>query len=162
MTDSLLTWAERHGVTPQAMAELYALFEPPRQFGADGTEAGVQSRLRVEAPKHGGSLWRNNSGACTDENDRLIRYGLGNDSKKHNEVWKSSDLIGITPVKIRQDHVGKRFGVFTAVEVKDPNWPGVRNKREIAQAAFHTTVKLRGGIALFATSVGDYHRAIDI
>ena len=162
VTGGLVEWAARHGISPHALADLYALFEPPRQRGADGTEAGLQSRLRVEAPKRGGSLWRNNNGACMDETGRLIRYGLGNDSKKLNEVWKSSDLIGITPVKICQQHVGHTLGVFTACEVKDPNWSGVRNDREVAQAAFHTTVTQKGGIAFFATSLGDYHRATDL
>lgn len=114
------------------------------------TEANIQAILRCDAPNNGAALWRNNNGACMDaRSNRMIRYGLGNDSKKLNEVWKSSDLIGITPILIQPQHVGLTFGVFTAVEVKAPGWKWSGTDREVAQAAFLKDVDRMGGIGLF-------------
>lgn len=120
------------------------------------SEAQVQQDLRLLAAQHGGSLWRNNMGACRDDTGRMIRYGLGNDSKKLNEVWKSSDLIGITPVTVMPHHIGQRLGIFTAVEVKHPTWRGPSNARELAQRNFILDVTRMGGIGIFATSKEDY------
>lgn len=120
------------------------------------SEAEVQQQVRLEAARRGTPLWRNNNGACFDEKGRMIRYGLGNDSKRLNETWKSSDLIGIFPVMITQAHVGMKFGLFYAAEVKAPGWrmtPG--DRRAQAQAAFGQTVMDHGGIFRFVTSVED-------
>jgi len=76
-----------------------------------------------------------------------------------NDVWKPSDLIGITPV--RATYVGQLFGVFTAVEVKEEGWkqrPG--DKRAKGQANFMNTVTSMGGLSGFAQSVDDYRRII--
>ncbi len=159
-TQSVNQWAHKHGVSLEAYQELLAILHPQGDPipGTDGdeSEAAVQARLRVEAPRHNSSLWRNNNGAATDETGRLVRYGLGNDSKKRSDVWKSSDLIGIT--ECVSTAPGQRFGVFTAVEVKEPGWKAPKNKRERAQAAFISTVRSMGGIGMFAQSVEDYTR----
>ena len=120
------------------------------------TETDIQSMIRVAAANRHSALWRNNNGACRDDTGRMIRYGLGNDSKKLNEVWKSSDLIGITPVMIGPEHVGRVIGVFTAVEVKRESWRKPENKRDRAQEAFLADVLRYGGIAMFANSVEAY------
>ena len=85
-------------------------------------EAVVQQQVQLAMARLGAQIWRNNSGACTDDTGRLIRYGLGNSSAALNAAIKSSDLIGITPVQIQPYHVGQTFGVFTAIEVKKPGW----------------------------------------
>lgn len=118
--------------------------------GASGSEQALQAALRVHAPKRGARLYRNNNGACLDENGRMIRYGLGNDSKKLNDVWKSSDLIGICA-----------DGKFLAVEVKKPGWkltPG--DKRGQAQLKFIETIRAMGGRAGFAQSIEDFERIV--
>ena len=120
------------------------------------SESEVQAKLRLAAAKRGAALWRNNSGACRDETGRLIRYGLGNDSAKLNAVWKSSDLIGITPVRITPDMIGRAIGVFTAVEVKREDWVWRATPREKAQNQFLKDVARRGGIGLFANCENDY------
>lgn len=159
-------WATKWNVPAAALQDLRAIYVPPP--GQTSTsEAATQARLRVEAPKLGAALWRNNSGACRevteDSNgdpvltDRMIRYGLGNDSKKLNDAWKSSDLIGITPITIRPDHVGKMIGVFTAVEVKHPGWTKPKNDRDRAQEAFLISVCHLGGLGMFVTHEGQYH-----
>lgn len=118
--------------------------------GTHGTEQALQQFLRVEAPKRGARLYRNNNGACQDDDGRHIRYGLGNDSKKLNDQWKSSDLIGIAG-----------DGKFLAVEVKKPGWhltPG--DKRGQAQARFIETVRSMGGKAGFVQSIQDFERIL--
>lgn len=148
-------WQQRWQISPQAMQELLALPIPTADLNdpAMTSEAGVQSQLRVTAPHLNGHLWRNNAGVMDNpETGRPVRFGLGNDSPKINEVFKSSDLIGITPVTWH----GRIFGVFTAVEVKKPGWSKPSNKRERAQKNFLDTVTQMGGIATFATHVDHY------
>lgn len=155
-TDNIYGWARRYGVPAHALTELLDIVDPSRPHisGSHDSEAAVQAALRVSAAERGSSLWRNNNGAAVDETGRHIRYGLGNDSKKLSKVWKSADLIGITPVTSTQ--AGQTFGVFTAVEVKAPGWVAPKNERERAQAAFLSTVRTMGGIGMFAQSTADY------
>lgn len=156
----IYTWGSRHGVSAEALTELLDMLDPTRATlngrAGDGSEASVSAELRVRAARFGAALWRNNSGAVTTDDGRHIRFGLGNDSKRLNTVWKSSDLIGITPMQ--SSAPGQVFGVFTAVECKKPGWSRPKNKREEAQLAFLNTVKSMGGLALFATSPDDYMR----
>lgn len=126
------------------------------------SESRVQSELRLYAAKTNNKLFRNNSGALPDQTGRIIRYGLGNDSKALNETYKSSDLIGLTRVLIEPHHVGRIFGVFTASEVKGSDFKGVpRNDRERAQYNFIQDIIRHGGIAGFCSSVEDYSRLIE-
>lgn len=151
-------WAQRWNVPAQALTELLALPIPTAGMSDPSmtSEAGVQSLLRLTAPRMNAHLWRNNNGAVTEVDEhggqRHVRFGLGNDSKKINDVFKSSDLIGITPVTWH----GRCFGVFTAVEVKKPGWSSPRNERDRAQKNFLDTVARYGGIATFATHVEHY------
>lgn len=125
------------------------------------SEAVVQQQARLIMARLGAQCWRNNSGACTDDTGRLIRYGLGNDSAQVNAVIKSSDLIGIVPVQIQPHMVGYHLGVFTALEVKKPGWhltPG--DKRGQAQARFHQIVRDACGFAGFVSDPSDVYRII--
>lgn len=154
----LITWAHKHGISQRAYAELLQIMgigEPPViDTNPDvTTEAGVQQYRRIRAAKHGGRLWRNNSGAFFDDTQRMVRYGLGNDSKEINRIFKSSDLIGITPVTC---HCGQTYGVFTAEECKPPGWKlRPADKRAKAQLAFIQLVLKLGGIGRFITSAED-------
>lgn len=159
MKNDLYAWAHKHGVSAHAQIELMDMLDPSRQtMIQDGgsSEAAVQAVCRVIAPRYQASLWRNNNGAHMTNDGRHVRFGLGNDSTKLNKRWKSSDLIGITPVK--STNAGQIFGVFTAVECKSPGWNSPKNDRDRAQAAFHNTVRSKGGIALFAQSGADYEK----
>lgn len=91
---------------------------------------------------------RNNSGALENPTTgRPIRFGLGNDSSQINAVFKSSDLIGITPTKCPCGHV---YGVFTALEIKNPDWTfDHQNKNDRAQQNFINIVKQNSGIGSF-------------
>ena len=114
-------------------------------------EAKVQQLVRLEAAKQGVILWRNNVGALPSENGRIIRYGLANDSGKVNRVLKSSDLIGITPVVIEPRHLGRKMGLFTAIETKASDWEWTHTDREQAQLNFLQLVVANGGIGQFST-----------
>lgn len=124
-------------------------------------ESVLQQSLRVAAPKNNAILWRNNNGAMFDETGRLVRFGLGHDSAKTNKFIKSSDLIGITEITITPEMVGKKVGVFTAVECKPSDWkfPRPTNKKEFArcnaQKNFIDKVIGMGGMATFATKIED-------
>lgn len=161
---TIFEWANAWGIGQAAVADLLAILDPARPAlvpaGEAASEAAVQAELQIEAPRRGGALWRNNSGACVDDTGRQVRYGLANTSAKINAHFKSSDLIGITPKLITAQDVGAILGIFTAVEVKEPGWKGPRkgNDREQAQNNFLKTVRAMGGIGMFAQSKGDVFR----
>lgn len=119
-------------------------------------EATVQDQVRLAAAELSCRLWRNNSGAMYRQDGGFIRFGLASDVPK----VASSDLVGITPVKIQQHHVGQVLGIFTGVEVKASGWKFSGNKHESEQIAFLKLVHTSGGYAGFASSVNDYYRII--
>lgn len=151
----LAAWAQRHHISAVAIQELRAIMgvitEVPSRLITGTTEAATQQRIRLAAPKHGVHLWRNNTGAATDQTGRVVRYGLANDSTSMSKRIKSSDLIGITPCEMG----GHIVGVFTSIEVKRPGWKYQGTEREAAQLKWIEMVVASGGIARFATSPED-------
>ena len=146
MSTILTQWATAHRIPPAALADIIARltladFQPSE---AGRSEAAVQADIRLAAARRGDLvLWRNNSGALTDDAGRLIRFGLGNDSAQANRRMKSADLIGI--------HRGS--GRFVSIEVKKPGWKhSDASERDRAQAAWAATVAAMGGVALRVTS----------
>ena len=159
---SLFEWSEKYRVSPDAFAELLRIIDPP-STGIDsapqGSEAAVQADIRVFASRRGCALWRNNSGSLQDSTGRWVRFGLGNDSKRINEVWKSPDLVGINPVRIGLEHVGSIIGQFWAVEVKESGWNfNPKDAHQCAQRNCLRTVNAMGGRGQFAQSVEDLYR----
>ena len=115
-------------------------------------EATVQAQVRLNASGAGWRLWRNNVGALLDSRGVPIRYGLANDSSVVNRQIKSADLIGIRPVLITQDMVGKIIGQFVSRECKEGGWkPSPTDKREWAQRNWAQIVNELGGDAKFST-----------
>jgi len=113
-------------------------------------EASIARTVKVNATKIGMRLFRNNVGCFVQEpSGRLIRYGLANDSKKMNHVFKSSDFIGINPVTITLDMVGQTIGQFVAIETKNPTWSYRGTDAEKAQLSFLNLVQSMGGYACF-------------
>lgn len=155
---SLYTWAQRHGIPAAALDDLVAMLGAAAPVStpaaANTPEGDVQNLIRMEASRKGCRIWRNNVGACEDNTGRFIRYGLANDSKRMNEVIKSSDLIGIKPVNIEPQHVGLVIGQFVAREVKSGGWKYRGTAREAAQLVFLNLVSSMGGDACFAASEG--------
>lgn len=150
-------WVVRWNIPPGAVAELQS-----RVLGLDGTpgivagesEAAAQTRVRLEASRKGGRLWRNNVGAGYSEDGSFMRWGLANDSAQVNKVIKSADLIGLRPVLITQAHVGQVLGQFVSREIKAPGWTYRGTEREAAQLNWATLVNTLGGDASFATGEG--------
>lgn len=158
MNQLLTQWALRHSVPHVALAELVQMMtqdDPLRvEVMKPGTEAWVQSQVRLEAAQKGVKLMRNNVGACQDKSGRLIRYGLMNDSKQMNERIKSADLVGIRPVLITPSHVGHTIGQFVSREIKTPGWSYSGTGREAAQMRWHEYITGLGGDSCFTDRVG--------
>lgn len=152
-------WAAKWGVSAAAVADLGAMYQAAAGDGgaSGGTgEAYVQSAVRLEAPKYGVLLMRNNVGALRDERGVPVRYGLLNDSKQLNERIKSADLIGIRKLLITPAHVGQVVGQFTARECKHEGWKWRGDKHERAQAEFLNLVNAWGGDARFSCGPGSF------
>lgn len=151
----LMDWANRHGVSQQALAELSTIFtgvstEPESTARAKPrSEGAVTNDVRLEAGRKGVRLFRNNVGACEDSTGRIIRYGLANDSPQMNKRVKSSDLIGCRPLLITPGMVGGTVGQFVAREVKKSAWRYSGDERESAQLAFLKLIAGLGGDACF-------------
>jgi hypothetical protein len=156
---NLFDWAQKHKIGQDAMLDLLRVLDPPStgiDSGKAGTEAAVQADIRVQAARLGCALWRNNSGSLQDATGRWVRFGVGNDSKRINEVWKSPDLVGINPVRIGLEHVGSVIGQFWGVEVKEPGWKfNPKDAHQVAQQNCLRTINGLGGRGQFAQNVKD-------
>lgn len=117
-------------------------------------EKNIRNNIILLAAKDGISLFNNPVGTAWAGKynpsthsviaPHAIRYGL---------AVGSSDLIGITPVKITSDMVGKTIGVFTGVEVKvDKNG---KYKETAEQRKFGKFIEKNGGFYILADSYGD-------
>lgn len=153
---SLEAWALRHGVSRQALLELRAMMTPETDPPAlPGTsEAAIQNQVRLEASARGCRLFRNNVGAGYLEDGSFVRWGLANDSAALNSKVKSADLIGIRPVLITPEHVGKVIGQFLSREVKAGGWRYTGTDREKAQLKWAELITAMGGDACFAAGKG--------
>ena len=153
---NLHQWAIKWGISSEALEDFKTQtgLTCPEHNSRCGnqSEADIQSRIRLEATRKGGRVWRNNVGATYTSDGSFLRYGLANDSAKLNKSLKSSDLIGIKPVTITSDHIGCVIGQFIAREVKVKGWQYKGSQREQAQLNFLNLVLSLGGDAAFATS----------
>ena len=153
----LKAWAMRHHVGQDALAEqagkLGAVATPTE---STGSEARVQSLVRLAAPALGMRLFRNNVGVLKDERGVPVRYGLANDSPALNKRLKSSDLIGWRRLPITPEMVGYVVAQFVSIECKREGWkPSARDAHEQAQAAWLGLVTADGGLAKFVTGPAD-------
>lgn len=158
MTPLLINWATKHNVNKSALVELMSLMGAEQTDGkskSDSPEARIQDEARLLASKMGWRLFRNNCGALKDENGRVVRYGICNDSPAMNKRIKSSDLIGIRPVVITPDMVGSTIGQFVAREVKKAGWKYKGTEHEEAQLAFGTLIIGLGGDFKFWNGEGE-------
>ena len=160
---ALQQWAARWSIPAPCMADLLGCMgvgvvppEPPTPAPPQATEAWSQSMVRLEAPRFGIWLGRNNVGALLDKRGVPVRYGLANESKQQNEVMKSGDLIGIRPVVITASMVGCTIGQFISRECKRPGWVFRGDAHEQAQANWAALVIKYGGDAKFATGEGSF------
>lgn len=151
-------WAIHWRIPYAALEDLRArlgMLDPSHPLPVSGrSEAAVQAQVRLEAPRLGMRLWRNNVGALKDERGIPVRYGLANESPAMNRVIKSADLIGIRPVLIGPQHVGSTIGRFVSIECKEEGWHYTGTPREEAQQAWALLVASLGGEARFINRAG--------
>lgn len=123
-------------------------------------ESYAAQKVRVRASAWLSRLFRNNVGAITFFCDkmkkkRFVRFGINNERKDDNKKMKSGDYIGLTPITITQEMVGKQVAVFTSIETKKAgfkvrqSYP--KSSREFAQKTWIDFVLNLGGIAGFAS-----------
>jgi len=115
-------------------------------------ESEVQASVLLSASKAGWRLFRNNVGVLLDSRGIPVRYGLANTSKQLNKSLKSGDLIGIRPVVITPDMVGKTIGQFVSRECKRPGWKfNPNDERDVAQRHWLELINSLGGDARVTT-----------
>lgn len=158
--NNLKQWQKQFGISTEAMNALsdtlglsISVDDSNYVKHPAKSEAAVQVDCRLKASNMGGRLWRNNVGVAKRDDGTPVRYGLCNESKKMNQLIKSSDLIGILPVTITPAHVGTVIGQFWAPEIKKADWFYTGTERELAQLKFHQMVNKLGGIAKFVNDV---------
>jgi len=125
--------------------------------GKEGSEARQQSIVRLEAPKFGIALTRNNVGALLDKRGVPIRFGLWNENPAQNKVFKSGDLIGIDSRPITPDEVGRPRGRFVLREMKHEGWVYKGDEHEVGQLNCITFVLAKGGDAAFCNGPGSFN-----
>ena len=108
-------------------------------------ETQNQTEHRGRLCELGYMVMRNNTGVAYSQTGRPVRFGLCNDSAAQNKNIKSSDLIGIIPVVVTPQMVGKTIGQFAAWEVKKPTWEFTGTPQEVAQLRFLQEVRKYGG-----------------
>lgn len=128
-------WAAQY---PEAARALRAITLPPPPPPGQGSEARIQSAVRLEAARKGYRLFRNNKGVLLDKRGVPVRFGLCNDNKQVSDTWASADLIGWSPT-----------GQFVSVELKAP---GGRVSK--AQENWAALVRAGGGMALIVNQEG--------
>lgn len=151
-------WAQRWGVSAEALADLVVTLAPecappPPKTGT--SEAAVTSRVRLEAAGKGYTLWRNNVGALLDKRGIPVRFGLANDSAAMNAKLKSADWIGWQRVVVTPDMVGRTVALFASVEMKEAGWRYSGKGREVAQMSWAQLVSASGGVALMVSGEGE-------
>jgi hypothetical protein len=114
----------------------------------------VQSRVRLEASRKGVTLFRNQVGAMYDERGNFVRFGLANDSAQLNSRIKSADLIGMRPIVITAEMVGRTVGQFVSRECKRGDWSFTGDEHELAQLAWAAFVTSMGGDAAIVNGEG--------
>lgn len=149
-------WAKKWNITDEAIKDLQELLGVTTMINSHegNSEAGVLSRIKLEASEKGCRLWRNNVGATYTKDSSFIRYGLANESRSVNKRLKSADLIGIRPVKITREMTGITIGQFMSREIKHSDWVYSGTEREEAQLRWAKLIISLGGDACFATNEG--------
>lgn len=157
-TMELDLWGKKWCISDAAIADLRqilgCIYTKIKIVPKDSSESHIQSLVKLEASQKGCRLWRNNVGASYLQDGSFIRYGLANESKAVNSIVKSADLIGIRPVKITPELVGRTIGQFISREVKAGHWNYTGLAHEKAQLRWAELIISFGGDAKFVTGVG--------
>lgn len=118
------------------------------------SEKAIQSAVMLAASQAGFTIWRNNCGMAWAGDATRLKDGsvlIRNPRPLHVGLCKgSADLIGLKPVVVTEEMLGRTLAQFAAIEVKTP-----RGKLSEHQARFLAFVESKGGLALLARSVRD-------
>jgi len=124
----------------------------------DMSEHKIQNEIR-NALCGAGLFWRVNVGqAWTGDVHRLPN---GDILIKNPRPFSTglppgfSDLFGLTPITITHEMVGKRIGIFTAIEIKS-----AKGKPSDRQKSFLSAIRNQGGRSGVARSIQDARRVI--
>jgi len=133
------------------------------------TESDLMKTIQLRASENGSRLFRNNTGkawmgkcikithsgvAKVEPGDvvvkfaRFVEFGLS---------VGGGDLVGITPIIITPEMVGRTFGQFTNIECKDPEGKGVIKEE---QQNFHEQMLNLGAISGIVKSEEEYFQSI--
>ncbi len=170
---NLELWAKKHNISQVALDDFKSMVgilesSVKSESTRTGDESKNQNNVVQESSEKGGRLYRNNVGATAAKihtkcmacgkthvaYQQPVRYGLCNESTKVNQVFKSSDLVGLMPVLITPEMVGATIGQFTAREIKHTGWKYTGTEREQGQLNWINLVLSLGGNACFATGPG--------
>ena len=105
------------------------------------TEAAIMRRIQLQATRLGMRLFRNNVGVAMTNSGSMVKFGL---------CTGSSDLIGMIPIEITQEMVGRKMAVFCAIEVK-----AKKGKLTKQQGLFLEMVNHMGGVGIVVRSPED-------
>lgn len=108
-------------------------------------ETLIRKKIQITLSNLGITTWRNNTGKLRNKEGNFVSYGL---------CVGSSDLIGITPVRITKDMVGKVLGVFIAIELKKEKKDGGKGLT-VEQENFIRHINEQGGISGIARNEED-------
>lgn len=106
------------------------------------SETLIVKKILLALSSSGTMAFRNNTGAYKSAAGHFIKYGVGGAG--------GSDILGLTPITITQEMIGKRVAVFTAIEAKTKT-----GKATEQQKNFISAIKKQGGIAGVARSEDD-------
>jgi hypothetical protein len=134
------------------------------------TEQHIQQEIRLKFGAHPDvRVFRNNTGqawagrAMRISSYQTVNVGPGDVVIRNARPFHaglaigSSDLIGFRATTITEDHLGRRLGVFAALEVKTP-----KGRTTDEQRAFLATVTRFGGFAGIVRSTEDAGRVLGV
>lgn len=131
-------------------------------------ESSIQREIMLAASNAGMTIWRNNTGTAWQGNKMMLRDAIiilpsGQQIRIDRAVLLqnprpvsfglcpgSSDLIGIRPLVIGDEHLGQRIAQFVALEVKAKG-----KKPTEKQQQFLEFVEQRGGVSAIIRGVSD-------
>ena len=113
------------------------------------TEKNIQNEIRLHLSKRGILNLRYQVGNFYAMDGTMVKIG---------EVGVS-DLIACVPVVVTPEMVGKRIGVFAAIETKKIN-DNTAKKRKESQGKFLERIRALGGFATIARNTADVDAAL--
>lgn len=105
-------------------------------------ETIIKNKILLALGRVAGVFWNHPTGTARayDAPERVIKYGLPG----------SPDIIGVTPITVTAEMVGRKIGVAIGVEVKTAT-----GRQREQQKKFQSAFTDAGGVYILARSVDD-------